>query len=128
MSTGPQFENSDRLTPEQVASVRRALQSVLSSSAFAGSKQCQLFLRLAVERSLAGDLESLPEPVIGVEMFGAPADYDTSNDAVVRVRATEVRKRLAQYYTEAKQTPQVRIELPPRFLCAGVPLVFSDSS
>src|SRR5208283_4519437 len=112
MSTGPQFENSDRLTPEQVASVRRALQSVLSSSAFAGSKQCQLFLRLAVERSLALDLESLPEPVVGVEMFGAPADYDTSNDAVVRVRATEVRKRLAQYYTEAKQTPQVRIELP----------------
>jgi len=112
MSTGPQFENSDRLTPEQVASVRRALQSVLSSSAFAGSKQCQLFLRLAVERFLALDLESLPEPVVGVEMFGAPADYDTSNDAVVRVRATEVRKRLAQYYTEAKQTPQVRIELP----------------
>jgi len=112
MSTGPQFENSDRLTPEQVASVRRALQSVLSSSAFAGSKQCQLFLRLAVERSLALDLESLPEPVVGVEMFGAPADYDTSNDAVVRVRATEVRKRLAQYYTEAKQSPQVRIELP----------------
>ena len=112
MSTGPQFENSDWLTPEQVASVRRALQSVLSSSAFAGSKRCQLFLRLAVERSLAGDLKSLPEPVTGVEMFGAPADYDTSNDAVVRVRATEVRQRLAKYYTNAKQTPQVRIELP----------------
>ena len=113
MSTLPQFENSDRLTPEQVASVRRALQSVLSSSAFAGSKRCQLYLRLAVERSLAGDLESLPEPVMGVETFGAPADYETSNDAVVRVRVTEVRKRLAQYYTEAEQTPQVRIELPP---------------
>jgi eukaryotic-like serine/threonine-protein kinase len=112
MSTGPQFENSDRLTPEQVASVRRALQSVLSSSAFAGSKQCQLFLRLAVERSLAGNLESPPEPVIGLEMFGA-ADYGTSNDAVVGVHATEVRKGLAQYYTEAKQIPEVRIELPP---------------
>ena len=113
MSTRPQPENSDRLTHEQVASVRRALQSVLSSSVFAGSKQCQLFLRLAVERSLAGNLESLPEPVIGVEMFGAPADYGASNDAVVRVHATEVRKGLAQYYTEAKQTPEVRIELPP---------------
>ena len=101
------------LTPEQVASVRRALQSVLSSSAFAGSKQCQLFLRLAVERSLAGNLESLPEPVIGVGRFGVPADYGTSNDAVVRAHATEVRKGLAQYYTEAKQTPEVRIELPP---------------
>jgi eukaryotic-like serine/threonine-protein kinase len=112
MSTRPQPENSDTLTHEQVASVRRALQSVLSSNAFAGSKQCQLFLRLAVERSLAGDLESSSEPVIG-EKFGASADYDASNDAVVRMRATEVRKRLAQYYTEAKQTPQVRIELPP---------------
>jgi hypothetical protein len=112
MSTGPQFENADRLTREQAASVRRALQSVLSSRAFAGSKQCQLFLRRAVERSLALDLESLPETVGGVEMLGAPADCDTSNDAVIRMRATEVRKRLAQYYTEAKQTPQVRIELP----------------
>lgn len=122
MSPGPQFENSDRLTHEQVASVRRALQSVLSSSAFAGSKQCQLLLRLAVERCLAGDLESLTEPVIGLEMFGVTAGYDNSNEAVVRVRATEVRKRLAQYYTEAKQTPQVRIELPsgsyvPEFHC-----------
>ena len=68
---GPHFENSNRLTPEQVASVRRALQSMLSSSAFAGSKRCQLFLRLAVERSLGEDLDSLPA-----------ADYDTSNDAL----------------------------------------------
>jgi eukaryotic-like serine/threonine-protein kinase len=113
MSTGPESENSARLTPEQVVLVRRALQSVLSSSAFRGSEQCQLFLRLVVERSLAGDLESSSEPVIGVEMFGASADYDTSSDAVIRMRTTEVRKRLAQYYTEAKQTPQVRIELPP---------------
>jgi eukaryotic-like serine/threonine-protein kinase len=112
MSTRPQPENSDRLTHEQVASVRRVLQSVLSSNAFAGSTQCQLFLRLAVERSLAGDSESSSEPVIG-EKFGASIDYDASNDAVVRMRATEVRKRLAQYYTEAKQTPQVRIELLP---------------
>ena len=112
MPMGPQFENSDRLTPEQVASVRRALQSVLSSSAFAGSDQCQVFLRLSVQRSLAGGLEPLPEPVIGAAISGAPAYYDTS-DGVIRARAEEVRKRLAQYYTEAKQTPQVRIELPP---------------
>ena len=50
--------------------------------------------------------------MIGAEMFGRPVDYDTSNDAVVRVRATEVRKRLSQYYSEAAQTPVVRIELP----------------
>jgi Tol biopolymer transport system component len=51
--------------------------------------------------------------MIGAEMFHRPVDYDTSNDAVVRVRATEVRKRLAQYYREAAQTPVVRIDLLP---------------
>jgi TolB-like protein len=59
--------------------------------------------------------------MIGAEMFGRPIDYDTANDAVVRVKATEVRKKLAQYYFEAGKTPKVRIDLPsgsyvPRFL------------
>jgi hypothetical protein len=58
-------------------------------------------------------LESLRERMIGAEMFGRPVDYDTSNDAVVRVRATEVRKRLALYYGEAAPTPIVRFELLP---------------
>ena len=38
--------------------------------------------------------------MIGAEMFGRPIDYDTANDAVVRVKANEVRRRLAQYYAE----------------------------
>jgi hypothetical protein len=39
--------------------------------------------------TLAGDLDELRERMIGVEMFHRAADYGTSNDAVVRVRATE---------------------------------------
>ena len=112
MSTGQQFERPTRISAEQAASARSALELVISSDAFAGSKQCQDFLRLVVERALAGAVDTLSERVIGVELFGRPADYDTSNDGVVRVRAAEVRKRLAQYYREASSTP-VRIELPP---------------
>lgn len=111
MSAGHQFEKSKKLTPEQVISVRTALELIISSPAFLASKRCQDFLRLVVERTIQGDLESLRERMIGVEMFGRPADYDTSNDAVVRVRATEVRKRLAQYYRETEPPPLVRIEL-----------------
>lgn len=113
MWSGHQFEKSDKLTSEQVDALRSALQSVISSSAFADSKQCKDFLRLVVERALAGDLESLGERTVGAEVFGRPADYETSNDAAVRMRATEVRKRLAQYYREAKQDQPVRIELTP---------------
>ena len=106
-----QFEKSETLTSEQVDALRRALQSVISSSAFADSEQCKDFLRLGVERALAGELESLGGHTVGAEVFGRPADYETSNDAAVRVRAIEVRKRLAQYYREAKQDQPVRIEL-----------------
>jgi eukaryotic-like serine/threonine-protein kinase len=113
MSTRHQFEKPAEIRAEQADTVRRALELVISSDAFAGSKRCQDFLRLVVEHALAGELDALSERIIGVEMFGRPADYDTSNDAIVSVRATEVRKRLAQYYREAAIAPVVRIELPP---------------
>jgi TolB-like protein/Tfp pilus assembly protein PilF len=60
--------------------------------------------------------------MIGAEMFGRPVGYDTGNDSIVRVRANEARKKLAQYYSELRgKKPAVRIELPsgsyvPRFI------------
>src|SRR5215472_2752243 len=113
MSKGQQFEKPVELSAEQADAVRNALESVIHSEAFAGSKQCQVLLRLVVEHALSVELEPLCERTIGVRIFGRPADYDTSNDAVVRVRATEVRERLTQYYGEASPPPIVRIELPP---------------
>lgn len=101
------------LTPEQIGVVREHLEKVLDSSAFAGSKRTQAFLRLIVGHALEGEVESLRERMIGAEMFGRPVSYDTGNDSVVRVRAREVRKRLAQYYSETdEKQPAVRIELP----------------
>src|ERR1700681_561670 len=113
MAAGHHFESPKKLSAEQVQSVRSELESVIASDAFTGSKRCQDFLRLVVDHALAGDLDELRERMIGVEMFHRPVDYDTSNDAVVRVRATEVRKRLAQHYRETKVAPAVRIDLLP---------------
>jgi hypothetical protein len=100
-------------SPEQLGLVRDHLKDVFASKAFAGSKRAQDFLQLIVEHALAGRLDSLRERMIGAEMFGRRIDYDTANDAVVRVKATEVRRKLAQYYQEAIEPPLVRIELPP---------------
>jgi hypothetical protein len=113
MSAEHQFEKAAELSAEQADSVRRALELVISSDAFAGSKQCQDFLRLLVQHALSGEPDALSEQRVGVEMFGRPAAYDTSTDAVVRVRATVLRKRLAQYYAEATDPQVVRIEVPP---------------
>ena len=93
--------------------VREELRNILASEAFKGGKRAQDFLQLVVEHALAGRFENLRERMLGVEMFGRPVDYDTANDAVVRVKATEVRRRLAQYYASLETPPSVRIDLPP---------------
>ena len=103
----------DEFTSAQAGAIRKELESIVLSDAFSGSKRCQDFLRLIIQGTLAGDLDSLRERMIGVKMFGRNVAYDTSNDAVVRVRATEVRKRLVQYYSTVPGTPTVRIELRP---------------
>jgi hypothetical protein len=70
-------------------------------------------LRYVVERTLNHERESLRERIIGIEVFGKHNDYDTSEDPVVRVRAADIRKRLAQYYQNAAHAnTRVRIEIP----------------
>ena len=115
VAKGPQA-----LSLEQTALVRRHLAEVLASHAFSGSKRTQDFLQLIVTHALQREFDSLRERMIGAEMFGRPVSYDTGSDSVVRVKATDVRKKLAQFYAENKEEPPVRIELPsgsyvPRF-------------
>ena len=112
MAETPESSGLGALRPEQAAAVRRHLQDIISSPAFTGSKRAQEFLQLVVEHALNDRVDSLKERMIGVEMFGRPVDYDTANDAVVRVKASEVRRRLAQYYQHARRDLTLRIELP----------------
>ncbi len=102
-----------RLNSEHEALVRDHLEELLKSRAFAGSKRAQDFLRLIVEHALRGEVDSLRERMIGAEMFKRPVDYDTANDSVVRVKATEMRKKLTQAYLESDAPTKVRIEVPP---------------
>ena len=102
--------DSPRDRAVEAAAVREALERVLASHAFKKSEQCQRFLRYVVEHR--GEPELLRERSIGVEVFGRKPDYDTAEDPIVRVRATEVRKRLAQAYGESGKDDEVRFEIP----------------
>jgi hypothetical protein len=79
---------------------RRLLEKILSSSAFRGSHRGQEMLRYVVEMALQGDTEGLKERILGIEIFKRDANYDTAVDAIVRVSASDVRRRLTQYYAE----------------------------
>ncbi len=93
-----ELERPAEENPPPTSAVREALRQILESQPFRTSKQCQDLLRYIVDRSLSGDDASLRERVIGTEVFARKPTYDTGEDPVVRVRAADVRKRLAQYY------------------------------
>lgn len=100
------------INPISPPEIRDALQRVLQSQGFRASRRSQDFLRYVVERTLQGQAETLKERTIGIDVFGRAATYDPSDDATVRVKAGEVRKRLGLYYATEGQHEEVRIELP----------------
>lgn len=89
------------------------LERVLASAAFRSSPRSQQFLRFVVLTVLEHDQESLKERTVGVCVFGRDPDYDTREDAIVRVKANEIRKRLWQYYSSEGADDALRIELAP---------------
>ena len=92
--------------------VEGLLEDILGSAPFRTSRQCQDLFRYIVEHSLAGSDDSLRERVIGIEVFGRKPDYDTADDPVVRLRAADIRKRLAQYYQAHSDPIQWKVEIP----------------
>ena len=119
MSQGQSQGNPPAPTPARGAAgspgeeqVREELNRVLACHEFRTSKRSQDFLRYVVENTLQGHADMLKERTIGIEVFGRPTSYDPGDDATVRVKAGEVRKRLGIYYADQGAHDPVRIELP----------------
>jgi hypothetical protein len=92
--------------------VLQQLDRMLKSRHFRSSRRYPAFLAHIVRRRLEGDLDSLKERILGIEVFKRPHDYDTGADPVVRITAGEVRKRIALYYHDEGTEQELRIELP----------------
>src|ERR1035438_7693186 len=112
----------DRITLSEAEkeSIREQLNRLLASPYFIQSKRSVTFLRFITDHTLAGDTEKIKERILGIEIFGRDAAYDTASDPVVRVTASEIRKRVAQYYQESGHQDELQITLPsgsyiPRF-------------
>ena len=103
--------------------VELELVSLLHGPAFRSSPKSCAFLKYVTEEALAGRGDALKERTIGVVVLGRDPAYDTGADSVVRVRANDVRKRLAAHYSSAAPKAGCRIELAagsyvPSFIAA----------
>jgi len=117
--------------PEKAA-VQQQLEKLLATPLFNSSKRYPSFLKYVVTRSLAGQTDQLKERILGVEIFGRSADYDTNTDPIVRVTAAEIRKRIELYYQDPKHSQEIRLYLPagsyaPQYSWPGRPSGLSAS-
>jgi len=111
-SGGSPSPDSSSGPPVESAAVREQLERLLESPLFRNSKRYPALLRHVVEATLDGRAAELKERLLGLQVFGRPADYDTNLDPVVRTSAAEIRKRIAQYYLEPAHQSELRIDLP----------------
>jgi serine/threonine-protein kinase len=91
------------------------LEKIVSHQLFSRSERMVRFLRLTVERSLAGQAHQLKEYLLGVEVFDRKSSYDPRVDPIVRVEARRLRAKLKAYYEGDGRTDPVLIE----FLSGG---------
>ena len=106
------FADPER-SEEEIEAVRRHLDDLTQGPAFKGSHRSQQFLRFVVERVLDGAVDQLKERTIGIELFHRLPTYDTGEDAIVRVTASDVRRRLLQHYGRYGDASQFHIRLQP---------------
>ena len=93
---------------ERQALVRR----ILKSRAFEKSHRLQSFLTYTCERAWADGATHIHEQEIGHAIFGRPAGYDTNQDNIVRVTASQVRRKLEQFFASDGASEPVILEIP----------------
>lgn len=103
------ISSEDRVLDSEV---NAELDRILQSRFLRESKQLSALLSHTVHETLAGREDGLKEYSLGLQVFHRPPDYDPRNDAIVRVQASLLRKRLAEYYEHDGHNSRLRIELP----------------
>jgi len=107
---------SDFDSPETRHAIAGELEAVLHGPEFTASERSSALLRYLVGQVLQDGPKAIKERTIGVEVFGRDASYDTGKDAIVRVTATSLRKRLLAHYArlEGSRAPgSITIQLEP---------------
>ncbi len=106
---------------------RDLVRRVLESSSISSSRALQAFLQFVTDHAISGDLEAIKEQRIGSEVLGRRADYDPAADNIVRVRAHELRQKLAKHFSAEGAAEPIIITIPkgsyvPLFMPRPAPL------
>jgi TolB-like protein len=93
--------------------IRDELSRILESSIFVQSDRLGRFLRFTVEKTFAGEGETLKEYLIGTEVYDRPSSYRPSEDSIVRGEARRLRSKLKEYYESVGKNNPLSIHYRP---------------
>ncbi len=109
LANAPPQEGLDRSSIDE----RRALiERVASSAQFKRSARLRDFLLYVGGQSLKEGCPEIHEQEIGAKVFGRNSSYDRSQDNIVRVNATELRKRIELYFATEGAHETLILEIP----------------
>src|SRR4051795_9897159 len=98
--------------PPSVDDRRAILQRVLWSRYLEKAGRIREFLTYVCEASFANPAADIHEQEIGEQVFGKPAGYETTQDNIVRVTASQARKKLEQYFAAEGAAEPIVLEIP----------------
>jgi hypothetical protein len=105
---GPETARSEPSVEERRALIER----VAASEQFSRSARLRDFLLYVGRQSLKEGCPEIHEQEIGAKVFGRPDFYDRASDNIVRVNATELRKRIESYFAQDGVNERIVFEIP----------------
>jgi hypothetical protein len=113
MTATSQKPITETLDDQPSVEERRALiDRVAASEQFSRSARLREFLLYVGGQSLKEGRPEIHEQEIGAKVFGRSSTYDRSQDNIVRVNATELRKRIELYFTSDGAHESLILEIP----------------
>jgi hypothetical protein len=88
------------------------VERVCNSTQFRRSARLRQLLVYLCHRAWTEAAEDIREHEIGVDVFDRSKSYDPSEETIVRVQASQLRKRLEQYFAEEGRDEQRILEIP----------------
>jgi hypothetical protein len=98
---------------EEFERERLELDTLLKSGLFNRAPNLALLLTYVCTRYFEHQTEQIKEYNIAVEALGRSSEFEPKTDAIVRVEAHRLRKRLKEFYRADGAAHNVQIEIPP---------------
>ena len=106
------FSSPNSAIPVSAQRIRQQLARICGTEEFQRSKRSRRFLNYIVEETLAGRAGRIKAYSVAISVLDRDDTFDPQTDPMVRIEASQLRRRLERYYLTQGVNDPVVIDLP----------------